>query len=63
MITFLIFILILCLVFGVLAWVIQQLPIPAPFGNIALAVLGLIFILIIIGVLLGDMPLPRPMLR
>ena len=63
MITLLIWILVLVLVFGVLAWVVQQLPLPAPFGSIALAVLALIFILIIVSAVLGEMPLPRPMLR
>jgi len=60
MITLLIWVLILCLVFGVIVWAIQLIPLPAPFGQIALAVVALIFILVLVGMLLGDVPL-RPM--
>jgi len=59
----LIWLLVLCLVFGVVVWIIQQLPLPPPFGNIAIAVLALIFVLILIGAFLGEMPFPRPILR
>jgi hypothetical protein len=59
MITLLIWLLVLILVMGVIVWVIQMIPLPAPFGNIAMAVIGLIFILIVISALLGDLPL-RP---
>jgi hypothetical protein len=45
------------LVFGVILYVIRLLPLPPPFGNIALAVVALIFILIIISMLLGGVPL------
>jgi hypothetical protein len=51
--------LILILVMGVIVWVVQQIPLPAPFGSIALAIIGLVFILIIVSVLLGEIPL-RP---
>lgn len=60
MITLLIWVLILCLVFGVIVWAIQLIPLPTPFGQIALAVVALIFILVLVGMLLGDVPL-RPM--
>ena len=60
MITLLIWVLILCLVFGVIVWAIQLIPLPTPFGHVALAVVALIFILILVGMLLGDVPL-RPM--
>ena len=60
MITLLIWVLILCLVFGLIVWAIQLIPLPAPFGQIALAVVALIFILVLVGMLLGDVPL-RPM--
>ena len=63
MISMLIWLLVLCLVFGVVVWIIQQLPLPPPFGNIAIAVLALIFVLILIGAFLGEMPFPRPILR
>ena len=59
MISLLIWLLVLVLVMGVAVWIIQLMPLPAPFGNIALAVIGLIFILVIISVLLGEIPI-RP---
>jgi hypothetical protein len=60
MLTLLIWLLILILVMGVLVWVIQQLPLPAPFGPIAIAIIGLVFILIVVSALLGEIPL-RPL--
>jgi hypothetical protein len=57
MIALLVWILVLVLVFGVILYVIRLLPLPPPFGNIALAVVALIFILIIISMLLGGVPL------
>ena len=59
MITLLIWLLVFLLILGVVVWVIQLLPLPAPFGNIAIAIIGLIFILILVSALLGDLPL-RP---
>lgn len=47
----------LCLVFGVVFYVIQLLPLPPPFHQIALAIVALIFVLIIISMLLGGIPL------
>jgi hypothetical protein len=47
-------------VLGVIIWVIQQLPLPAPFGTIAIAIIALIFILILVSMLLGEIPL-RPL--
>jgi len=57
MITLLIWLLVLVLVFGVVIYVVQLLPLPAPFGQIALAVVALIFVLLIISMLLGGIPL------
>jgi hypothetical protein len=57
MITLLIWLLVLVLVFGVVLYVVQLLPLPAPFGQIALAVVALIFVLLIISMLLGGIPL------
>jgi len=59
-ITLLIWLLFLCLVMGIAVWIIRLIPLPEPFGTIAIAVLGLIFLLIIVSVLLGDFPL-RPL--
>jgi hypothetical protein len=60
MISLLIWLLILILVMGVIVWVIQQIPLPPPFGAIALAIIALVFILIIVSALLGEIPL-RPL--
>jgi hypothetical protein len=59
MISLLVWTLVLLLVLGVIIWVIQLLPLPPPFGNIAIAIVALIFILILVSALLGDLPL-RP---
>ena len=48
MITLLIWILVLVLVFGVVLYVVQLLPLPHPFGQIAIAIVALIFVLLII---------------
>ncbi len=58
MVSFLIWLLILVLVFGTLFWVIGLVGLPDPWRKVALALLALIFILILIGALLGHVPLP-----
>lgn len=58
MIALLIWVAVLCMVFGLAVWIMQQLPIPQPFASIALAVLGLVFVLILLSMLL---PLPPPL--
>lgn len=60
MISLLIWVLVLVLVMGLIVWIIQQLPLPAPFGPIAIAIIGLVFILILVSMLLGEIPL-RPL--
>lgn len=60
MITLLINILILALVMGLAVWVIRVIGLPDPFGKIALAVLGLIAIIYLLGMLgVVDMNVPR----
>jgi len=56
MISLLIWLLVLCLVMGVIVWIIQQIPLPAPFGMIATAIVAPIFILILVSVLMGEIP-------
>jgi len=63
LIQLLIWALVLVLVFGVVFYVIQLLPLPAPWGNIAIAIVALIFVLILISALLGELPIGRPLLR
>jgi hypothetical protein len=42
---FLLWLVVVVLVFGVLCYVVQQLPLPHPWKNIAFAVLALVFVL------------------
>jgi len=45
---FLISLLVLCLIFGVIYYIITLLPLPAPFGQIALIILALVFLLVLL---------------
>jgi hypothetical protein len=62
MITLLIWVLVLILVMAVCIWIITQIGLPEPMGKIAMAIVGLIFILVLLSLVLGEIPL-RPMLR
>jgi len=50
-------------VLGFIIWVVQQIPLPPPFGTIAIGLVGLIFILILVSMLLGEIPLHPVLLR
>ena len=70
MITSLVFLLIYLLIIGVVIWlalyIISQLPMPAPFGQVARVIVVVIGCLILILLLLnfiGLMPGERPLLR
>jgi hypothetical protein len=52
MISLLVTILIMCLIFGLLWWVITLIPLPAPFAQVARVVCALIFVIWIIYLLL-----------
>ena len=54
MISLLIYVLILCLVFGVIYYVITLLPLPPPFGLIVQVILALILVLVLLDLLLGE---------
>ena len=56
MIESLVSVLILCLVLGLIIWVIRILPIPEPFGSVAQAIVALIFVIWLLGFLLGGLP-------
>lgn len=60
MISALIYILVLCLVFGIILYVVRMLPLPEPFGVIAQAIVALILLLIILDMLLGGRFLGLP---
>jgi len=49
MISLLFSLIILALVFGVIWWILDRMPIPAPFNMIVRVVLGLILIIILLG--------------
>lgn len=57
MIALLVNLLILCLIAGLIIWVIRQLPLPHPFGLIAQVVVAVVVLIILLQMLLG---LPWP---
>jgi hypothetical protein len=59
MIDLLIWVLVMALVLGLLIWVIRMLPIPEPFGSVAIAVVCLIFIVMLLSIFVGGLPAPR----
>jgi hypothetical protein len=59
MLSILIYILVLILVFGLLGWVINQLPLQGPFKQAAIVVLAIIFILLLLGAV-GVIPIGYP---
>ena len=58
MISFLVWLLIVLVVFAIIVFIVRQLPIPAPWGNIILAVIALIVLLLLLAQLgvLGSQP-------
>jgi len=52
MISLLITILVICLIFGLIWWVISLIPIPAPFGQVARVIVAVIFCIWLIYLLL-----------
>ena len=64
MLSILITILIMCLIFGLLWWVISLIPMPAPFGQVVRVVCALIFVIWLIYLLLpmaGGLGHPYPL--
>lgn len=59
MIDILIWIVILCIVFGLIYYIITLMPLPPPFKNIAMIVILVIFLLILLFALMGQVPMPR----
>ncbi len=48
MISVLVTILVLCLIFGLIWWIVSLLPLPPPFGQVARVVVAVIFLLIVL---------------
>ena len=59
----LIYVLILLIVFGAIWYVINQLPLPPPFGLIAQVVVGVILVVMLLSLLMGVYPFRGPLLR
>jgi hypothetical protein len=53
MLSLLVTILIMCLVFGLIWWILSLNPLPAPFGQVARVVVAVIFVIWLIYLLLG----------
>ena len=63
MISVLITILIMCIVFGVIWWILTLIPLPAPFARIAQVVVALIFLIWLLYLLLPMANLGHPFVR
>jgi membrane protein YdbS with pleckstrin-like domain len=56
MLNLLVTLLIILIVIGVLWYIMGLLPIPQPIKNIALAIIGLIFVIWLLGIAFGGLP-------
>jgi len=63
LINLLVTVLVLGLVFSIVYWVIGQINLPAPFRSVAIAVLGIIMVVVLLGLLFGGVGLPVLHLR
>lgn len=59
MISLLVTLLILCLVFGLIWYLVGMLPLPEPFGMVARVSMLVIFILLLLGMVFGGVDVPR----
>lgn len=57
MVTLLVWLLILLIFFGVVILIIRMIPLPAPWTNVAIAIVALIFLLIVLSAVMGGVPL------
>lgn len=60
MIEFLISLVILCLVFGLIYYIVTLIPLPEPFKKIAVIAVLLIFVLVLLGMFTGSVPMRYP---
>jgi hypothetical protein len=47
---------------GAIVWIVRLLPLPEPYAQVAIAIVALIFLLLLLSMLLGAIPL-RPLVR
>ncbi len=58
LISLLVWLIILCLIFSVVWWILGQMPIPTPFRMVVNVVFGLVVLLILLSLLFGGVALP-----
>jgi len=58
LINLLITVIILGLVFYLFYWILSKVPLPAPFSVVAQVILGLIAVLVLLGLLFGQVNIP-----
>jgi len=51
-------ILVIVLILGLVYWILQQLPLPEPFGMIVKVVIGLIAVVFLLSLLFGGVNIP-----
>jgi len=57
-VSLLVTVIILGLIFGILWWGINQIPMPAPFKSVAIGIFVLIVVLVLLGLLTGNVNFP-----
>lgn len=60
LVNLLVWLVILGLIFYVLYWLVEQIPLPSPFGIVAKVILGLAIVIILLNVLLPMAGSPPP---
>jgi hypothetical protein len=66
MLGILVTILVMCIIFGLIWWIFTQIPLPAPFAQIARVVIVVIFVVWLLYLLVpltGGLALGHPLLR
>jgi heme A synthase len=58
LISLLITIIIIAVVFGLVWWILQQMPLPEPFKMVVNVLIGLIAVLVLLGLLFGGINVP-----
>jgi hypothetical protein len=63
MLSILVTLLIVCLIFGVVYWIISLIPLPAPFGRVAQVIVAVIFLIYLLYMLLPYAGFAHPLVR
>jgi len=59
MLELLVTLIVLAVVFGLVFWLLQQLPLPAPWGTVVRVLAVLVAIVLLLGLVFGGTALPR----